>query len=208
MKIINCEQGSPEWMEARLGIPTASQFDRIMTPKTLKPSAQASGYRAELVAEWLLGHPLDWGTNAYMERGMELEEEAKRYYAFQTGQEVETVGLVLRDDGLVGGSPDGLVGMHGLVEIKCPLAVQHVRYMLGEEPDYIGQVQGYLYLTGRRWCDVLSYHPDLPPVIQRVERDEDYIAALLPILEEFVVRIEADKLQLAKYRLEPIWHLN
>lgn len=206
MKLIQCEQGSMEWMVARVGLTTASRFDRIITPKTRKPSGSRPLLRAELLAEWLMGQPLDWGTNAYVERGTDLEAEARNYYALQYDADVQQVGFVLRDDGLVGGSPDGLLGLHGVLEIKCPMAVQHVRYMLGEDPDYIGQVQGYLYLTGRDWCDVLSYNPELPPVVNRVERDEDYIGALVPVLDKFVEQLELDKINLARYRVARPWN--
>ena len=101
MKTLDLEQGSTEWMMARLGIPTASRFDRLLTPKTRKPSASRDSYRAELVAEYLMGQPLDWGTSAWMERGTELEDEARRWYEMDRGVDVEQVGLVLRDDGLV-----------------------------------------------------------------------------------------------------------
>lgn len=205
MKIIECEQGSVEWMMARLGMPTASRFDRILTPKTRKPSGSRTAYRAELLAEWLMGQPLDWGTTAYMERGMDLEDEARRYYALQLDVEVVQVGFMTRDDGLVGGSTDGLVEADGVLEIKCPMTAQHVRSMLGEAPEYVGQMQGYMYLTDREWCDMLSYHPDLPPVITRIERDDSYIAALLPVLDEFVERLGIEKERFAEYRIPRPW---
>ena len=208
MKTLDLDQGSTEWMMARLGIPTASKFDRLLTPKTRKPSASRDNYRAELVAEHLMGQPLDWGTSAWMERGTELEDEARRWYEMDRGVDVEQVGLVLRDDGLVGCSPDGLVGEDGGLEIKCPAAVQHVKYLLGIESladKHTGQVQGAMYLTGRRWWDVLSYNPALPAVQVRVARDEDYIAALEAVLEPFIEQVEADKLKWAEYRIPRPW---
>jgi hypothetical protein len=206
MKILDVEQGTMEWALARLGIPTASQFDRILTPKTRKASTSRDAYRAELLAEWLMGQPLDWGTSAWMERGTELEDEARRWYEMDRGVDVQTVGVVVRDDGLVGGSPDGLVGEDGGLEIKCPAAVQHVKYMLGvDELAHVGQVQGYLYLTGRKWWDVLSYNPDLPPVVKRVERDEDYLAALVPLLDELVAQVVADREKWGVYRVPRPW---
>lgn len=205
MKIIRCEQGSIEWMRARLGMPTASQFDRIITPKTRKPSGSRPLYRAECLAEWLMGQPIDWGTSAYMERGTEWEDKARQYYAMIRNVDVETPGFILRDDELAGGSPDGLVGSDGGLEIKCPGAVQHVRNLLGADPEYTGQIQGYMYLTGRAWWDFLSYNPELPPVIRRIERDDTYISALIPVLDEFIGQLAEDKQHLAAYRVPRPW---
>ncbi|HUT57336.1 MAG TPA: YqaJ viral recombinase family protein [Phycisphaerae bacterium] len=208
MKTLNVDQGTLEWAMGRLGIPTASCFDKLLTPQTRKPSTSRDPYRAELVAEWLMGQPLDWGTNAWMERGTELEDEARRWYEMDRGVDVEQVGLVLRDDGLVGGSPDGLVGADGGLEIKCPAAVQHVKYLLGIDDlatAHTGQVQGYMYLTGRASWDVLSYNPALPAVVVRVARDEDYQAALVAVLEPFIEQVEADKAKWAEYRVPRPW---
>lgn len=205
MKIHEVEQGTIEWMQARLGIPTASQFDRIITAKKLKPSSAQTKYRAELLAEWLLGQPLEWGTSAWMERGVDLESEARRYYELQEDADVRRVGFVTHENGLVGGSPDGLVGDDGILEIKCPAAHTHVAYMLGEDPDYIGQVQGYMWLTERDWTDVLSYNPHLPPVINRVHRDEKYAEALVPELEKFTDRLEKEKGRLAHHKVSRPW---
>ena len=208
MITLDLEQGSTEWMMARLGIPTASRFDRLLTKKTRKPSVGQNPYRAELVAEYLMGQPLDWGTSAWMERGTELEDEARRWYEMDRGVNVAQVGLVLRDDGRVGCSPDGLVGEDGGLEIKCPAAVQHVKYLLGIvdlAETHTGQVQGAMYLTGRKWWDVLSYNPALPAVQVRVAVDEEYQAALVAVLEPFVELVEADKLKWEEYRIPRPW---
>ena len=207
MKTLPLDSGSPEWFRARGGLPSASQFDRILTPKTRKPAAGRSTYRAELLAEYLLGQPLDSGSSGWMERGVEMEEEARRWYAMERDVDVTRAGLVLRDDGLVVGSPDGLVGEDGVVEIKCPSAAQHMRYRLGEEPDYLGQVQGYLYLTGRQWCDFLSYHPELKPFLRRYPRDEEYLAALVPVLDEFAEQCARDREDFAVERVLRPWDM-
>ena len=98
MKILRMEQGTPSWVEARLGIPTASCFDKILT-KGGKLSAQASGYMHQLVAEWLLGCPLDDFASGYMQRGTALEQRAVKWYEFTNDCEVDRVGLCVRDDG-------------------------------------------------------------------------------------------------------------
>ena len=198
MKILNLEQGSPEWLQARLGVPTASAFDKIITP-TGKASTQTDAYAKKLVAEWLCGEPLDEYGNAWMQRGNELEPQARSFYEFQTDCTVEQVGFVLRDDELVGCSPDGLVGEKGLVEIKCPAPHTHVDYLLsGTIPNkYRPQVQGQMMLTGREWCDFVSYHPLMAPVIIRVERDDAFIETLNELLSGLTDTINRYKQQLA-----------
>ena len=207
MKILTMEQGGLEWMLARLGMPTASQADRLLTPKTRKPSGGRPRYRAELLAEWLLGQPLEWGSSSWMTRGTDMEAEARRYYELQGDVEVEQVGFITRDDGLCGGSPDGLVYSDGILEVKCPNALTHVQYMLGEDPDYIGQTNFLMDLTDRAWCDVISYNPDLPPVIYRVKRDEAYIKAFVPVLDEFIGVLSEQKERLAEHRVTRPWDL-
>lgn len=190
MKIIKCDQGSVDWMLARLSIPTASCYDRVLTPRTLKPAK--GQYRAELLASYLLGQPVDWGSNAWTERGTDMEDEARRWYEFNRDVEVEQVGFISRDDGKTGGSPDGLVGDGGL-EIKCLRAVNHMVHLMDDPPAYVGQVQGYMYLTGREWWDILFYNPSLPRHVVRVERDPKWLAAFVPVLEDFLGKLDADK---------------
>ncbi|MGQ0721050.1 MAG: lambda exonuclease family protein [Candidatus Eiseniibacteriota bacterium] len=192
MRILEVPQGSPEWQAARAGIPTASQFDRILTP-TGRPSAAAVAYMHELLAERFLGTPLQTVSTALMERGSVVEAEAVAWYEFQ--QEVSTgaVGFCLRDDGRAGCSPDRLVGDDGGLELKCPSPGIHIGYLLGGEgigQKYYPQVQGCLWVTGREWWDTLSYHPDLPPALLRVHRDEEYIRALAEAVEAFCGRLE------------------
>ena len=206
MKIIDCEQGSIEWMVARLGMPTASQFDRILTPKTRKPSASRADYLAQTLGEWLIGQPKKWGTTAFMERGTDLEDDARKYYALQRDVDVVQVGFVTRDDGLVGCSPDGLLGLDGGLEIKILGLVGHVAAaMLENAPDFVGQVQGCMYLTEREWWDVIFYHPELSSAIVRSERDDAYIAALEPVLADFLDRLEQKKQERAHERVPRPW---
>ena len=191
MRIIECNQGSPEWAAARLGIPTASQFHRIITAKTLKISESSNGYMCELLAERLLGMPvLEPSVSGFMERGSALEQSAVAFYELQRGVDTEPVGFVLRDDGRVGCSPDRLVGADGGLEIKCPAAAQHVAHLLEMPLRFFPQIQGCLWLTGRKWWDLLSYHPTMPPALVRIDRDEEYIAALAAATETFLFRLE------------------
>jgi len=190
MIIENCEQGTEEWHRARLGIPTASNFDRIMTASG-KPSTQAETYMNQLVAEWYTGEATNGYINDAMQRGIELEPLAREAYEFATDSEVEQVGFVYKDaDKLCGCSPDGLMIDRG-VEIKCPLPGTHVSYLLagGLPSKYVGQLQGSMYVTGLELWDFCSYCPGFPPLIITVERDEDYIDKLRPLLDDFIAEM-------------------
>lgn len=196
------EQGSVEWSLVRMGIPTASNFDRILTP-TGKPSAQAADYLRDLIAERMLGAPIDAPKTAWMQRGNELEGEAICFYEFERDVAIERVGFLMDDAGTRGASPDGMVGDDGLVEIKCPSPSVHVGYLLGRGVDkaYFSQIQGQLLVSGRAWTDIVSYHPlvhRLPPAIVRVERDEDYIAKLSVALDEFAALLRRECEHLAE----------
>ena len=198
MIVHDCEQGTEQWLRVRAGLPTASAFDRILTPKKLKASESQDAYAAHLVAEWFLGEPIETGGSGFTDRGTGMEDEARKWYAFDRDCEVTKVGFVTTDDGLAGCSPDGLVGEDGLVEIKCPAAHTHMQYLLhGFGTDYILQVQGQLWVTGRKWCDRFAFHPVFPKVIERIERDETIIAAIDKEVRAFVEKLSDFKARLA-----------
>jgi len=178
MIIVDVEQGSPEWHQARLGIPTASDFKRLVTP-TGKPSTQINGYVNELVAESLMGKKLSGVETFDMQRGTQLEPQARAWYEFHTDQIVNEVGFVLRDDRQVGCSPDGLTEFSGL-EIKCPKADKQIGHLLlgGLPPEYMPQIQGCLWICERDKWDFVSYHEELPGVLHTVGRDEKLIKTL------------------------------
>lgn len=208
MIVLDVKQGTPEWEMARLGIPTASGFKRILTAKTLKVSSSAAEYRNQLLAEWLLGTPLEFGyggggQNQFMQRGTGMEAEARAFYELQHDAEVEQVGFLLRDDRMAGCSPDGLVGTDGGLELKCPMIHTHIGYLLDPQSlvdAYQQQVQGCLYITGRAWWDLLAYHPNLPPVHHRIEPDPAYQTALGAALDWFVADLLAARERLAEHR--------
>lgn len=196
MIVLDLQQGSAEWVKARLGIPTASQFGRIITA-TGKMSGQAEGYMHELLAESLLGEPADSFSSGFMVRGSDQEQEAIRLYEFQREVDVERVGFCLLDNRRAGCSPDGLVGPDGGIEIKCPAAKTHVGYLLGSpDKDYKTQVQGNLWITERKWWDIFSFNPFMAPAIVRCYRDEDFIKSIAFWLDEFM-----DKLDVAREKL-------
>lgn len=188
MKVVTKTQRDPEWVAARMGVPSASNFNRILTP-TGNLSSQSWDYAYELAAErHALYLPEDAefiGTRA-MRYGTETEPEARRWYVFHCGLEVEEVGFCTTDDGRFGCSPDGLVGADGLLELKCPLGKTHVSYLVADvlPLEYFPQVHGQLLVTGRKWVDFVSYCPGLPPFVKRVEV-EPYTMKLAAALEQF-----------------------
>lgn len=199
MMVINdCEQGSPEWFRARLGIPTASEFSKIITG-TGKASTQAGDYMNRLLAEWLAGEHLEaWEGNQWTERGKELEEEARSYYEMTKNVDVVQVGFVTND--IAGCSPDGLVGEDGGVEIKGPSPGVHVSYLLADKLPtiHIPQIQGSMWILDRDWWDFISYHPVLDKLVIRVHRDGKYISLLSKAVQNFTDKMLEKKHQLQK----------
>ena len=187
MKIIECVQGDDIWTECRLGLPTASEFSRIVTPLgALSKSANKYAYR--LIAETLLKRPMESLEGLeWIEWGKMNEADAVKMYEFQNEIETVKVGFITTDDGQIGCSPDRLVGNDGILEVKCPAPQTMVGYMInGMDKDYIPQVQGQLYVSEREWADWWGYNPEFPPVKVRTFRDEDYIKILSESLKNFV----------------------
>jgi len=188
MRILEHEQGTDEWLAARIGIPTASIFRDIFTSQG-KRAASMEKVIHTLAAEKFMGRSAESFESDWMRRGTELEPQARELYAFLSG-EVEQVGLCLLDDGSAGASPDGLTSDGGL-EIKCPAPHTHVEYLRKEKipATYIPQVQGQMWICERDHWDFMSYHPDMPPLLARVDRDEKYIAGLSEAVKEVSERI-------------------
>ena len=207
MIIHEVQQGSPEWDRVRLGIPTASEFDSIITPDGAMAGKQARSFALRLIAEIMRDTPTFRGTTSWMERGQDLEEEAVRMYEFTTGNQTERIGFITNDDRTAGCSPDRLVGNDGLLEIKCPADWTHVGYLIEHKLDkqYKPQVQAQMLITGRQWVDWYSYHPDLPPLIIRVERDEEYLARMRKALKRFTDLMQTwmEKLEARGYLTAP-----
>lgn len=205
MIIHNVTQGTTEWLAVRAGIPTASCFDKIITPKG-KASTQCERYMHKLIAERLMGHPTIEFQGPWLDRGKELEADAALYYESIRELETERVGFVTNDAGTIGASPDRLVGEDGLLELKVPAEHTHVAYMLTRAVDaeYYPQVQGQLWVTERKWLDIMSYHPEMPPAIIRVERDEKYINALAAAVTTFSEQLElmASQLKASRDRMK------
>jgi hypothetical protein len=183
------EQKSAEWYRIRAGIPTASSFSKIVTPSG-QPSRQAQGLMNFLLAEYVLGRSLadEQPQTFWMERGADLEASAVKAYEFHSGLSTTECAIVTSDDGLIAASPDRLVDENGVCEIKCPSPQVHVGRLLNNEieSDYKCQLQGQLWIMEREWVDIVSYHPQMPPCITRVNRDEDYIEVLSRGVRAFV----------------------
>jgi putative phage-type endonuclease len=179
MRLIPHEQRSLEWFQARLGIPTASNFDRLIT-STGKPSASADNYINQLVAERVTGTSVEVKVTEAMQRGTDLEPEARSLFEFVTDLLVTEAPLCLHDILDAGASPDAFIGDDALLEIKCPSGHTHVEYLRdGCLPSkYVAQVQGQLWITGKVKAHFLSYHPDFKPLMVVVPRDEMFIAKL------------------------------
>ncbi len=179
--ILDVAQGSKAWHAARLGIPTASNFNRIVTGAGYFSAASAR-YMDDLMEEWRSRERRQFEATFWMQRGLEMEPQARAAYAVQTGHAVAEVGLVyLNAQRLVAASPDGMVGDDGLLEIKCPMPAIHAAHVRGAKlpGPYIPQVQGQLWVSQRKWCDFFSYHPDsAEQLLLRVYRDEPYIEKL------------------------------
>ena len=177
-------QGTEEWHALRAGKPTASNFSMLIT-STGEPSKSMANYAITLAAEKYAGKPVDaFSGNGYTDRGTLLEPDAKSSYAFARDAEVVSAGFITDDNEKYGCSPDGLIGTDGMTETKCLKAENHVKAILYYQknkkcpPDYVQQTQGQMFICERAWCDLVFYHPDLPLLIIRQERDDKLIKAL------------------------------
>lgn len=196
MKIVDCIQGTPEWMAARAGIPTASEFKKVLRERG-KTKGSESVERMTLIrrlaGERITGDPATSYANAYMDRGKEMEPQARDDYAFINDVEPELIGFVTLDDGTAGASPDSFVGANGMLEIKTAEPHILLGHMLrGEFPaEHVAQCQGNLWVCEREWIDVLIYWPKMKPFVKRAYREEPYIADLAKAVAAFNEEVAA-----------------
>lgn len=186
IEILDCPQGSDAWFEARLGLPTASEFKTLIgVKKDAKEKVTRQTYMRKLAGEIITGRPAESYTNVHMERGHEQEDEARQLYAFMTDAEPQRVGFIR--SGQKGCSPDSLIGDKGGLEIKTALPHIQIERLEKNElpPEHRAQVQGSLWIAERDWWDFVSYCPGLPLFVTRVHRDDDYIAALQAAVADF-----------------------
>ena len=194
---LDCEQGSEEWLKARLGIPTATGFENIVTATGKKSSSQIK-YMAELIEESILGLQDNTFRSNFMERGNQLEPLARSAYEFITGNDVIQVGGVYLDEHKeVMVSPDGLIPeLKKGLELKCPKMSTHIRYLLkgGVPAEYIVQVQANLWVTGYDTWDFVSYCPEYQKqtiYLYTAKRDEVLMKAFDKLIPQFLNTLRA-----------------
>lgn len=186
-----CVQGSDEWKRLRFGKPTASEFDNIITAAKWEPTASQArrSYMMRILAELIIDIPLTGASTASMEHGHAWEPKARAAYEFERGVDVELCGFCTDDAGTIGASPDGFVGEDGSIEIKCPEKPEiHCGYLVDSETlkkAYFVQTQGQLFVTGRKWTDLVSYFGGMPMVCERVKPVEEFQAKLGYALQLF-----------------------
>lgn len=193
LAIFDCEQNSTEWFAARMGIPTASEFSTVMAKgRGGGDSVTRRKYMLTLAAQVITGEYVQtWAGNEHTERGHAMEDEARQFYAFQRDADPQRVGFMRR--ARAGASPDSTIGDMGLLEIKTKLP--HLQLEVLEQdrlpPEHVAQVQGQLWVSGRDFCDFVSYWPKLPLFVKRVERDDAYIANLAQAVADFNGELDA-----------------
>lgn len=191
VEIINCEQGTPEWFAARLGIPTASEFACLLAQgKGGGESVTRRKYLYKLAGEVITGECAEAYNNPDMERGKAMEAEIRASYEFDNDLTVECIGFA--KNGRKGASPDGLVGGQGLVEFKsCSPHILIERMKLDTfPPEHMAQCQGQLLVLEREWVDCVLYWPKMPRFVKRLHRDEAYIAKLNAEIRRFVGELD------------------
>lgn len=213
MIVINCVQGSAEWIKARAGCITASMFETARSklksgPNKGQPTAAALDYAFRLAVERISGEPLDNGFETWqMKRGHELEPEARMEHEIQSGLIVQPAGFITTDDGAFGASADGLIGEQGGAEYKCFVAPEKVRafHIDNDASGIADQVQGCMWISGRKWWHIGMYCPALEPAGKQLwwrqfERDDDFIEQLEADLWQFKLLVDEYE---AKLRSKP-----
>lgn len=201
MKVHKVEQGSLEWQLARCGLPTASEFDQLVSPTfEIRKGDMPRTYLHKKLAEWWQGGPLLEYNTFDMDQGTLLEEAAKPNFTVETDLEIQNVGFVTTDDGRIGCSPDGLLPNNSGVEIKCPRIETHVGYLLrsGLPSGYAHQVHGSMFVTGFKLWHFYSYRRRLPSLHIVVERDEKVLAVIQEALEMFLNAFEVGQKRLCE----------
>ena len=204
-KIIDCVQGSDEWLMARMGMATASEFGTVMASgRDGGDSKTRKTYLYKLAGEIITGLPMDNYSNAYMDKGKEDEPEARNLYALIHDVEVEQIGFAV--NGLAGASPDGVIGKNGMTEIKRKLAHIQVEVLLKDQlpPEHRPQTQGGLWVLEREWIDFVSYSPKMPLFVKRCYRDEPYIQQIEQAVRKFNDELQEIVARLRKYGPEAL----
>jgi len=193
MIVTEHEQGSKQWLKAREGVFSASRLKPLMSKGGKQSRAEgAKTLIVEIIGEIITGGPLDEASGDWLERGQDMEREARNFLEMKLNADVEEVGFCIMDDGgplhgRVGASPDGMANTDKLrlVEFKCPSAKMHLKYLLNPkllEQAYAHQTHTGMMVTGTTECHLVSYCPGLPTVHTVVVLDEDYLTQLKSVL--------------------------
>lgn len=191
----NLIQGTDEWHDQRRGIVTASVVGQLITPATIKPASNdtSRGLTAMLAAERITGWTDPTYMNDDMLRGVEDEPRAVDVYSEHYAP-VTTTGFMVRDDWgfKIGYSPDGLVGTDGLIEVKSRRQKKHLQTILADEvpAENMAQIQCGLLVSGRDWCDYISYCGGMPLYVRRVEPDATWFLAIIAAVRKFETAVE------------------
>lgn len=206
MIFVECEQGTPEWHQARAGVITASTFSDALAVLKRKsgdkeagdPTDASDGLAYDTAFERISGEPYGDTFQTYaMKRGSEQEAFARMRYESRYNVMVDEAGIVLTDDRLFGYSTDGFVGDKGMLEIKTPQNSNKILNIIrtGDVSEYIHQIQGGMWISGREWCDFICYIPPLRGVnndlyVKRIFRDDDFIEEMEIGLLKFNKRVD------------------
>jgi len=196
IEIFDVDQGTPEWYLCRSGIPTCSRFGHVLAKgRGGDESKVRLAYLYQLADEVIYHDPLDGQgfTNEHIERGKLLEAEARSIYALENDVIPQQVGFIRNHTVRAGGSPDALLGQEGTLEIKTMLPRLWIKHaIVGTAPaEFYPLIQGILWVSDRKWCDLMIYWPKRRPHIVRYERDEDYIARLAKAVAAFNAELDA-----------------
>ena len=205
------EQRSSAWFEARLGRVTASRVADVIAKTKSGYSASRDNYMAQLICERLTGQKGESFTNAAMQWGTETEPLARSAYEAYADVMVEEVGFVQHPKiDMAGASPDGLVGLFGMLEIKCPNTATHIDTLLTQTvpTKYITQMQWQMRCCERQWCDFVSFDPRLPQELQlfvkRVEFDASYVAMLEEEVNLFLKELDMKVTKLTNLKVKNV----
>ncbi len=194
---MNAPQRTEEWLSERAGHATASRFSDVTAKIKTGEAATRRKYRMQLVTERLTGNPVSGFQSSAMLWGTMTEPEARMAYEEKTGEIVCETGFIKHSEiAWCGASPDGEIGQGGMVEIKCPESTTHLEWMeSGKAPaEHIPQIQGQMWVTGRKWVDFVSYDPRFPAGLQlfvvRVPRDDEYIKTLEAEVRTFLDEVD------------------
>ena len=196
---IAVEQGTDAWHQLRLGKVTASRVADILAKTKTGPSASRQNYLIELAIQRTTGIIQESYSNAAMEWGTQTEPQARVAYEVKSGNFVDQVAFIDHPNiEWFGCSPDGLVSDKGLIEIKCPNSPTHWEYFKSKEPPkkYFIQMQAQMAVTGKDWCDFVSFDPRMPErsqlLIVRVDRDSKFINEMIVEIQQFLSEVEVE----------------